>query len=108
MTSSECLENDITSNISKNSLEVFSRYEVILGKAKKHFAANPKGRCYHLQFVRFCLSLHAKRLSACKELQDVLVLPNESTLVIYKNVFKRNPGIHKGKIPGVPKKSTLV
>ena len=65
---------------------------------KKSFAANPKGRRYHPQFVRFCLSLYTKSSAAYKELQDVLVLPTEKTLINYKNVFKPKPGIHNGKI----------
>lgn len=44
------------------------------------------------------MSLHAKSSSAYRELQDVLILPSERTLINYKNVFKPKPGIHKGKI----------
>ena len=57
---------------------------------KKSLSANPKGRRYHPQFVRFCLSLYTKSSAAYKELQDVLVLPTEKTLINY--------GIHNGKI----------
>ena len=92
---SEGLENDITSIISNHSLECSPHMKLFWEQQKKHFAANPKGRRYHPQFVAFCLSLHAKSSSAYKELQDVLVLPSERTLINYKNVFKPKPGIHK-------------
>ena len=94
----EGLENDITSIISNHSLECSPHMKLFWEQKKTHFAANPKGRHYHPQLVRFCLSLHAKSLSAYKELQDVLVLPSERTLINYKNVFKPKPGIHKDKI----------
>ena len=95
---SEGLENDITSIISKHSVECSPHMKLFWEQQKKHFTANPKGRRYHPQFVRFCLSLHAKSSSAYKELQDVLALPSERTLINYKNVFKPKPGIHKDKI----------
>ena len=85
---SEGLENDITSIISKHSLECSPHMKLLKlfwEQQKKHFAANPKGRRYHPQFVKFCLSLHAKSSSAYRELQDILVPPSERTLINYKN-----------------------
>lgn len=95
---SDNLEEDITSIIGKNSMECSPHMKLFWEEQKKHCAANPKGRRYHPQFVRFCLSLHAKSSSAYRELQEVLVLPSERTLINYKNIFTPKPGIHNGKI----------
>ena len=49
---SEGLENDITSIISKHSLECSPHMKLLKlfwEQQKKHFAANPKGRRYHPQ-----------------------------------------------------------
>ena len=95
---SDNLEEDITSILGKNSLECSPHMKLFWEEQKKHCAVSPKGRRYHPQFVRFCLSLHAKSSSAYRELQEVIVLPSERTLINYKNVFTPMPGIHNGKI----------
>ena len=89
---SDNVEEDITAIIGQNSMECSPHMKLFWEQQKKHLATNPKGRRYHPQFIRFCLSLHAKSSSAYRELQEVLVLPSERTLINYKNVFAPKPG----------------
>ena len=88
---SDNLHKDITSivgNSKLNATPLMLRLSTV----------SAKGRRYHPQFIRFCLSLQAKSSSAYDELSEVLVLPSQRCLRNYKHTFKARPGIVKENV----------
>ena len=97
---SESIEKDILMIMSGQNLDATSHMKFFWQEQMKLLQRTQMGRRYHLQIIRFALTLHGTSPSAYRELQEsvTLILPSERVLRDYKNYFKPKAGISKENV----------
>ena len=105
---SDGLEKDILKIMGGQSLEATPHMKFFWQEQMKLLQSAKMGRRYHLQVIRFALSIHSKSPSAYRELQDsgALILPSERVLRDNKNYFKPKAGINKENVETLRAKTT--
>ncbi|CAB4003669.1 Hypothetical predicted protein [Paramuricea clavata] len=97
---SASFETDLLKIMGGQNLEATPHMKFFWEQQMALMQSKKMGRRYHIQVIRFALSIHGKSPSAYRELQDsgALILPSERVLRDYKNYFKPKAGINKENV----------